>query len=118
LPFEKGNLGQIIKIETPLKREFLDVLEVIRPYVSLLHDKITLKDVVVNEEEKKLLIHFVNSDILEEYESTISHFYIVTGFIEAKIKSKYNIKVKCDVVEYQLSNEDEENYIKISLNLI
>jgi len=118
LPFEKDDIDQIVKIETPLKREFLDILEVIRPYVTLLHDKITLKDVVVNEEEKKLLIHFINSDILEEYKSTISHFYIVTGFIEEKIKNRIKIEVKCDVVDYQYSNEDEENFIKISLELI
>ena len=118
LPFEKDDVEQLLKIETPLKREFIDVLEVIRPYMSLLHDKITLKDVIVNEEEKKLLIHFVNSDILEEYEHTISHFYIVTGFIEEKIKSRYNIDVKCDVVDFQFSGENEENFIKISLVLL
>ena len=118
LPFEKDDIDQIVKIETPLKREFLDILEVIRPYVSLLHDKITLKDVVVNEQEKKLLIHFINSDILEEFESTISHFYIVTGFIEAKIKNRIKINVKCDVIDYQLSNKDEENFIKITLEIL
>ncbi len=118
LPFESGKTDQLVKIETPLKREFLEVLEVIRPYMSLLHDKITLKDIVVNEEKKKLLIHFTNSDLLEEAESTISHFYLVTGFIEEKILKQYKIKVKCDIVDYQLSNENEENFIKISLELL
>jgi len=118
LPFETEDIERIKSIERPLKKGFIEVLAEIRPYISLLHDKIALKDIIVNEEERKLIIHFINSDILEEYEAGINHFYILTGFVEAKIKSRFNLNVHCEVLDYKISKKNEENYVRISLELI
>jgi len=115
LPFETENPLDFIESEETLKKEFIEVLSVIRPYISLLHDKLILKDVSV--EENKVLIHFINSDMLEEHEAGIYHFYLLAGFIEEKIKSLFNIEVNCEILDYHISEKDGDNFIKISLEL-
>ena len=118
LPFETDNLGDFYKSEESLRKEFAEVLGVIRPYISLLHDKLILNDITVIENEKKVIIEFINSDMLEGDEAGIYHFYLLTGFVEEKIRSLFNIDIKCDVVEYITSKKNQDNFIKISLELV
>ncbi len=118
LPFDYENFDQFIGSEELLKKEFIEVLGIIRPYISLLHDRIILKDIVLEENAKRIIIHFVNSDMLQNQEEGINHFYLLTGFIEAKIKFLFNINVKCEILDYKISREDNENYIKFSIELI
>ncbi len=118
LPFETENIAELLKSEDSLRQEFVEVLGLIRPYISLLHDKLILKDITILDNMRKVIVEFINSDMLEEYESGIYHFYLLTGFVEEKIKTLFNINVKCDVIEYEISKKNQDNFIKISLELI
>ena len=116
-PYEVDDLAQLMGSEELLKKEFIEVLGVIRPYFSLLHDKISLKDIDINEKERKLLFHFVNSDMLEEIQEGINHFYLLAGFLEEKVREKFGLNVRADILEYEISEKDGENYIDVSLTL-
>lgn len=118
LPNEEKDFQKLIKLKLPLEKEGIDILNSMRPYFSLLHDKITLKNVYGTEEKKKIILHFVDSDLLEDDKTYIYHFYILSGFIEAKIKKYLGINVECDVLDYKVKAKDEENYIKISLDFL
>ncbi len=118
LPFDAQTLNQFGASKEFIKKEFVEVLGILRPYISLLHDRIVLKDILVEENAKRIVLHFVNSDMLQEHEEGINHFYLLTGFIEAKIKLLFNLTVKCDILNYQISKEKKENFIKFSLELI
>lgn len=115
LPNEAEDFHNLINLKPPIKKNTLKLLDSMRPYFSLLHDKITLKSLQMTEDKKKIIFHFVNSDLLEEDIAYIFHFYILTGFIEAKIKKHLNIIVECEVLDYKVAKEDNQNFVKISL---
>ena len=43
---------------------------------------------------------------------------LANGEFEQKIKDLFNIDVECDIVEYEISERGEDNFIKISLQLV
>ena len=47
LPFEIDKITQILESDEPLKEEFVEILSVIKPYISFLHYKITLKHIIL-----------------------------------------------------------------------
>ncbi|MFX0070786.1 MAG: hypothetical protein ACFFAO_06825 [Candidatus Hermodarchaeota archaeon] len=117
IPFEVEDYQNLININKSLKSNELEFLSSLQPYFTLLHDKITLKKIINEKDRKKFIVHFVDSDLLEEEIPYIYHFYILSGIIEGKFAQLFNLKVKCDVLDYKTMKENGENYIKISLEL-
>lgn len=117
LPHEMEDYEQLLQLKKPLDTKNLEILSSFIPYFSILHDKLNLKDIVANKEKKEIIFHFINSDMLTEDKSYIYHFFILSGFIEAKIRQKTHKQVRCDVLDYKISEVPEENYIKLALEL-
>ena len=118
LPNEMEDYEQLLHLDNPSGTEYLSILSSMQPYFSVLHDKITLKDIIVHKEKKELVFHFINSDMLKEDKSYIFHFYILSGFIEAKIRNNLGKEARCDVRKYDITEETNENFIQIALELL
>jgi len=117
IPFDAEDLQKLMKADKSFKLDDINMLNALKPYFTLLHDKLTLKGIRRDQKKKKFIFHFVDSDFLEEDKTYMYHFYILTGIVEAKIGKFLNTKVQCDVEDYKTSKEDKENYIEISLEL-
>ncbi len=117
IPFEVEDYQKLVNTDKSLKLNELKLFYSLQPYFTLLHDKITLKRIIKAKNSKKFIIHFVDSDLLEEELPYIYHFYILSGIVEAKFAQFFDLKVKCDVLDYKTLKEDSENYIRISLEL-
>ena len=85
-------------IKTPLKH-----------YETKLSDAPSLKKIIKTKDHKRFIVHFVDSDLLEEDLPYIFHFYIISGIVEAKFAQFFDMKVKCDVLDYKTLKEDKEN---------
>ena len=72
------------------------------------------KDVMINEEKNHIIYHFKNSELLKDDGEYIYHYYLITGYMEAKLSRIFKKEVKCDIVNYKVSHtEDDPNYIII-----
>jgi len=117
IPFDAEDLQKLLNADKSFKLDDINMLNSLKPYFTLLHDKLTLKNIRRVKGKKKFIFHFVDSDLLEEDKTYMYHFYILTGIVEAKISKFLNVRVNCDVEDYKTSKEDKENYIEISLEL-
>lgn len=118
LPEEMKDYEELLHLDDQSNRQSLNILSSMQPYFSILHDKITLKDIKIGREKKEVIFHFVNSDMLKEDKTYIYHFYILSGFIEAKIRKNLGKEARCDVRKYDISEETNENYIQFSIELL
>ncbi len=117
IPFEIEDYQKLVNTDESIKLNDLKLFSSLQPYFSLLHDKITLKKIIKSQDGKRVIVDFVDSDLLEEELPYIYHFYIISGIVEAKFAQFFDMKVKCDVLDYKTLKEDKENYIRISLEL-
>ncbi|MHA1147259.1 MAG: HTH domain-containing protein [Promethearchaeota archaeon] len=115
IPNEMEDCEQLLHVENP--NEYVNILSSMQPYFSVLHDKIILKDIIVHQKKKEVIFHFDNSHMLRKDRASIFHFYILSGFIEAKIRKNLSKDARCNVKNYNLSENPKENFIQIALEI-
>jgi len=116
IPFNAGDLQKLLRADKSFKLDDLNMLNALKPYFTLLHDKLKLKSIRPIEGKKKFIFRFVDSDLFEEEKAYMYHFYILTGIVEAKI-AEFSDNIRCYVEGYKTSKEDKENYVEIALEL-
>jgi len=97
---------------------FLEIFGKMLPYFDPFTDKINLVKLELDEENLKAVYHFNNSDLLVEDDIYLQHFFIATGLIETSLKKYFDKHVKCDLIEYNLSENKNESSFKLSLEII
>jgi len=87
------------------------------PFFNLLFDTIELSNIEINKEENEVIYTFNNSEMLESSDS-IYYFYILAGMVEKKLSLIIHKKVRCDVLDFKIFDDKENNYIKYRLRLV
>ena len=97
---------------------FMEIFGKMWPYFDPLPQQLDVLDIKIDGEKNKAIYHLGNAELLEFDPEFIIHFYVVTGYVEYRLKAQFNKDVKCDVIEYHASNKRDECYIKISLEVL
>jgi DNA-binding Lrp family transcriptional regulator len=97
---------------------FLEIFGKMWPYFDPIPNHLDVLDTKIDIEENKAIYHFGNSELLEFDPDYIIHFYIVSGYIEYRLKAEFNKEVKCEILEYNASKKREECYVKVSLEVL
>jgi len=116
-PLNETSIKSLKSFQEKSKTSFFKLFgEQSRKYFEYLFDKLEPRDVMINEEKNHIIYHFRNSDLLKDDGEYIYHFYLIIGYLEAKLSRIFKKEVKCDVVSYKVSHtEDDENYIIIMI---
>ena len=72
---------------------------------------------IVELQKNKIVYRFKNSEYLETSDDFIYFYYIACGIIEGIYLQNLNINVKCNVENIHISNNKEESFIDISLEI-
>ncbi len=97
---------------------FLEIFGNMWPYFDPIPNQLDILDTKIDGEGNKAIYHFGKSELLEFDPDFIIHFYIVSGYVEYRLKAQFNKDVKCDIIEYNSSKEREKCYIKVSLKIL
>jgi DNA-binding Lrp family transcriptional regulator len=97
---------------------FMEIFGKMWPYFDPLPHQLDVLDIKIDGKENKAIYHFGNAELLEFDPDFIIHFYVVSGYVEHRLKAQFNKDVKCDILEYNASKNREECYVKISLELV
>ncbi|MFX1276130.1 MAG: hypothetical protein ACFFBP_06250 [Promethearchaeota archaeon] len=84
-----------------------------RKYFDNIFYRIDPLDISIMAEKNRIIYHMKNSKLLEDNGEYIYHYYLLSGFFEARISEIFNMDIKCNVVDYKTSKNDESNYIVI-----
>ena len=114
-PLNETSIESLKKFQENSKTSFFKLFgEQSRKYFEYIFDRLEPKDVMINEEKNHIIYHFKNSELLKDDGEYIYHYYIITGYLEAKLSRIFKKEVKCDIVNYKVSHtEDDQNYIII-----
>jgi len=86
------------------------------PYFNILQDTITISKIDIKKKEKRAIVTFMNSDMLENTDDYIYYFYLLMGLIERKLSEYTGKEVKFDVTQYEIFEEKENSYINFSFD--
>jgi len=116
-PFADKGREQFGKLKDLSDVEVLESVEMWVPFFNLLFDTIELSNIEINKEENEVIYTFNNSEMLESSDS-IYYFYILAGMVEKKLSLIIHKKVRCDVLDFKIFDDKENNYIKYRLRLV
>ena len=117
-PFADKGREQFGKLEDLSDVEVLESVEMWVPFFNILFDTIELSNIEINEEKKEGIYTFNNSEMLESSDDHIYYFYIQAGMVEKRLSMITHKNVRCDVLDFRLFDDKENNYIKYRLRLV
>ncbi len=87
-------------------------------YLDPLKLNLTLKEIEMSENNNSVQYHFINIESAKNDPEFINHYYLLVGFVEVKLGEICGKKFKCDLQEFKISENPEDIYIKISLEIM
>lgn len=97
--------------------ELLDSIGDFLPHFNFLQDSIRISNIELKKSEKRAVISFINSKMLEGSDDYIYYFYIMVGMIENKLRTVLEKDVRVDILKYEVLDKKEDSYIKISFDV-
>jgi DNA-binding transcriptional ArsR family regulator len=117
IPFSKEGQQFLTKFKESTDLELLEAIGEIFPHFNILQDSIKISEIDVIKREKKAIITFVNSEMMEKRgqksDEYIYYFYLLGGLMEKKLSEYLEKEVRFDLLEY----EAEKNVLNVSFNL-
>ncbi len=96
----------------------LKLFKKIYPSFDFIQEGLDISEVKLDENGKKAIYRFKNSELLENSKNFVYHFYMICGIIEAVFKKENEKIVLCNVEKIEISPEKENSYIDISMEFI
>jgi predicted transcriptional regulator len=96
---------------------FLKTVGKFLPYLDPLKLRLDLKNIELNEDNNRVIYHYTNVESAKDDPNFINHYYLLTGYAEVKITEIYGKRCKCDIQEFKVSENPEDIYINISLEI-
>lgn len=97
--------------------ELLDTIEDYLPFFNFLQDSMKISNVELKKSEKRAIITFINSKMLEKNDNYLYYFYIMVGLMEKKLSDILEKEVRFDILNYELFDKKEDSYIKVSFDV-
>jgi len=116
IPFTSEGRDYLKSLKNASDLELIENIVNYIPYFNFLQDTITISKIDVKKKEKRAIITFKNSDMLESSDDYIYYFYLVMGLIERKLSEYTGKEVKFDVIQYQTFEKKENSYINFSFD--
>ncbi len=85
---------------------------------NVLQDTIQVNLIRYENNNKRGLFRFTNSDFLESTDDHIFHFYMIAGIIESYLGSELDREIRCDILDVNISKKKEECYVDMSIDII
>mgnify|MGYP006280233019 CR=1 FL=1 len=107
-------------LETLQGKEDFELLESIKdflPHFNFLQDSMKISNIEVKKSEKRAVITFINSKMLEKNDDYIYYFHIMVGLIEKKLNLILEKDVRFDIINYEVFDKKEDSYIKVSFDV-
>ena len=116
LPFPSKGEEELKKLEGYSEKEILESVGNWLPYFNIIFDTVRISDIEIKKANKGIFT-FNNSEIIDSDNDSIYYFYVIAGIVENKLSMYSKKKVKCEVLEYNLSPDKVENYVKFSVKI-
>ena len=108
---EFGRLKELTDVEV------LESLETWVIFFNILFDTIEVSNIEINEAKKEGIYTFINSEMLESSDDHIYYFHILAGMAEKRLSMITNKKVVCDVLDYKIFDDKENNFVKYFIKI-
>ncbi|MFX0072278.1 MAG: hypothetical protein ACFFAO_14425, partial [Candidatus Hermodarchaeota archaeon] len=96
---------------------FFKIFSNFYPYIDIYQQNLVVSDVEVNYILKKAKYRFHNSKFIIESEDFIYHFYIFCGIIESTISKALKKRVICNVEKINVTKNESDSYVDISIEI-
>ena len=116
--FDNPNFSeQLTSMQTSFDiKTHLDVFKNMYPSFDLFQESVEISEIFRDENNKKAVYRFKNSEMLKDSDESIYHFYIACGILEAIFPKELNREVICNVEKIHLSKKEEgDSYVDLSL---
>ncbi len=117
IPFSKEGRDLMDTLKDSEDIELLESIEEFLPHFNLLQDSIDVKDFELKKSEKRAIITFKNSQMLEKNDDYVYYFYILVGLVEQKLSTILRKEVRFDIIDYETFDKKEHSNIRISFDL-
>ena len=84
---------------------------------NILQDTVQVTHIRYENNNKTAIYRFDNSEFLETNDKYIFYFYMIARIIEIYLGAEMNRKVTCDIVDIQVSDNKNDSYIEMSINI-
>ena len=80
-------------------------------FFEFIFGKTEFKNVLISSEKNKIIYRVKSGQFLEKNGEFLFHYYIISGFLEKRVLDIFNIEIKCNITDYDISQNGRENYI-------
>ena len=116
VPFLYEGREYLKKLKNFSDLEILESFGEYFPYFNILDDSISISDIEINKSDKKAILTFVNSDMLEHSDDYIYYFYLIVGLIEKKLNEYTGKEIRFEVLNYETYDKKEKSFVKLSFD--
>jgi len=96
--------------------EIMESMGKFLPFFNILHDTISISKIDIKKKDKKGVVTFVNSDMLEHTDDYIYYFYLLAGLIEKKLSDYTGKEVIFEILNFETFDQKEISNIKIAFD--
>jgi predicted transcriptional regulator len=114
VPFVYEGREYLKKLKNFSDLEILESFGDYFPYFNILDDSINISEIEIID--KKAILTFVNSDMLEHSDDYIYYFYLIVGIIEKKLSEYTGKEIRFEVLNYETFDKKEKSYVKLSFD--
>ena len=95
----------------------LEFFRKLYPSFNFLQDTMEITDMKFENNNKKAIYRFQNSEFLEIDDEYVFYFYIVAGIAEAYLSEELNRKINCEIIDVHISDKKDESYVEMSIEI-
>lgn len=120
--YSKGFFSNNIKKKIALKNikdfkpHFEYFVEVFNSF-NVLQDTVQVTHIKYENNYKKAIYRFTDSEFLETNDDYIFYFYMIAGIIETYLGGELNRNVNSNIIDIHISDKKEESYVDISIEI-
>jgi len=116
LPIHIEGFERLESLKDLSNKELFEFIKNIFPYLNLFDNKINIRIIEISKDNSKAIYQIYNSRLLES-EDYLIHFYILTGFLQKKLKSLLKKDVNCEILEYEIFQKRKDSYLNLSIEI-
>ncbi len=102
--------------DVPIKA-FLEIFGEFYPYFDVFQSICDISIIGIDSQGNKATYRFNHSNLLEDTDEFIYHFYIISGIIETTFSRELHRRVLCDVVKINISEIKANSFLDISIEI-
>lgn len=84
---------------------------------NIFQDTINVELIRYENNEKKAIYKFSNSEFLETNDNFIFYFYMIAGIIEVYLGEELERKVNCEIINTNISEKKDESYVEMFIEI-